>query len=142
MVSLPCIYRCQIAHEHYTNSARANLDGYHGDWDLIESDLDYCGRHHPADKTGPRRLSQLSNKTVEKLHALGVRHFKIHGKTDDYWRLARHVNYYILNPLGIYMDVNFQNGQTGIAIDEVGRYETLPDTPRGPHERQCTPWEM
>jgi len=122
MVSLMCEYRCEMAHRHYDTTARANLDAV-TDPDLFEKDIGFCPRIDARDAKPTDRTVQISNETVNRLRSLGVRHFKIHGKTDNFWNLSRHVNYYILNPHGVYADWQLQAGHLIMTRWEVGRRE-------------------
>jgi len=122
MVSLPCFHQCPRAHAHYDSSARANLHGG-TDFDLVESDYGYCMKHSAPDQPPDRPTVQLSTATVDRLRSLGVRHFKIHGKTESYWDLLLYVNYYILNPLGIYLDLQLLKGTVTATRSAIGRNE-------------------
>ena len=122
LVSLLCEYRCALAHKHYENSARANLYGM-TDYDVTEQDFGYCRRRSKTHPHQTIETVQLCNDTVKELRSIGVRHFKIHGKTDNYWELSRYVNYYILNPLGIYANWHLVDGELVFTTWEVGNRE-------------------
>lgn len=122
MVSLHCDYQCPFAGEHYTLSARANLEGM-ANWDLMEEELGFCKRKHGETGKRAKYSVQLSRQTVDWLKEIGVSHFKIHGKTDDYWRLLLHINHYILNPEGLHFEWQKVNGATLVTCREVGRHE-------------------
>ena len=66
---------------------------------------------------------QLCNDTVRQLRSLGVKHFKIHGKSDSYWNLSFYINYYILNPHGVYVDWNYHDGNLNVNTRTIGRQE-------------------
>lgn len=122
MVSLCCEFKCPIAHLHYESSARANLYGSQN-WDVVEGDLGYCQKKKHGTSGYTPETVQLCNETVNRLRAIGVSYFKIHGKSDNYWDLGRNINYYILNPLGLYVDWHMNNGTLTITRAEVGRRE-------------------
>jgi len=122
MVSLFCEYRCPHSDKHYEASARANLFGRE-DWGEIEYDLGYCAKKKPRVEGMTLRTVQLCNDTIKTLRSLGVKYFKIHGKSDSYWDLAFYFNHYILNPHGIHVDWHYHQGNLSINTRTIGREE-------------------
>lgn len=103
LVNEECLTGCPHRRLHYDLLARANLTH---DWDIIEETYNFCIKSHGYDKSEKEAsaLMAISPGEVEALKRLGVKRFKIQGRTEPTGEKMRHaVRKYILDPENIYL---------------------------------------
>lgn len=95
LVNEACLSDCHYTRKHYQALNVANLSG---NWDDIESTYFFCGRQHGKKLPDPPEM-ELSVNQVRDLHALGVKRFKLQGRTDSFHSgLRQSVQKFIVEP--------------------------------------------